>query len=95
VSHPVAPVPRVALTREEAAASLGVSLDSFERHCQPTMRLVRLGRLVLVPVSELDRWLKEQAAPTLTAEQRSSVGTKRPSTAATAEGQTQRGRTPR
>ena len=41
---PTAAVPRVALTREEAAASLGMSLDSFERHVQPSIRMVRKGR---------------------------------------------------
>lgn len=52
----LAPIPRVTLTREEAAAALGVSLDSFERHVQPEVRLVRRGRLRLVPVVELERW---------------------------------------
>lgn len=51
-----AAVPRVALTRLEAAASLGISLDSFERHVQPEIGLIRRGRLVLVPVAELVRW---------------------------------------
>jgi excisionase family DNA binding protein len=57
----LAPIPRLALTREEAAQALGMSLDSFERHVQPTMRLVRLGRMRLVPVREIDRWLDEHA----------------------------------
>jgi hypothetical protein len=61
----VAPVPRLALTRAEAAAACGVGLDSFERHIQPSMRLVRRGRLVLVPVDELRRWLEQNAEPTL------------------------------
>jgi excisionase family DNA binding protein len=61
VSAELAPIPRLALTREEAAAAIGMSLDSFERHVQPTLRLVRLGRLRLVPVAELDRWLAEHA----------------------------------
>jgi excisionase family DNA binding protein len=60
-----APIPRTALTREEAAASLGMSLDSFERWVQPSIRLVRLGRLRLVPVTELDRWLSDNAQRTL------------------------------
>lgn len=58
----VAPIPRLALTREEAAHSLGMSLNSFERHVQPTIRLVRLGRMRLVPVSEVERWLGENAS---------------------------------
>lgn len=56
-----APVPRVALTREEAAASVGVSVDSFERHVQPSLRMIRRGRLRLVPVAELERWAEEEA----------------------------------
>lgn len=59
------PAIRLALTRSEAAASIGVSLDSFERHVQPQLRLVRRGRLRLVPVSELTRWLDSNAARTL------------------------------
>ena len=59
------PVPRVALTREEAAASLGMSLDSFERHAQPSIRMIRRGRLRLVPVAELERWAHEAAETTL------------------------------
>ena len=54
--QPTAPVPRVALTREEAASALGMSLDSFERHVQPELRLIRRGKLRLVPVRELERW---------------------------------------
>ena len=57
----VAPIPRLALSRDEAAAALGMSLNSFERHVQPTIRLVRLGRMRLVPVGELERWLGEKA----------------------------------
>jgi hypothetical protein len=58
----VAPIPRLALSREEAAAALGMSLNSFERHVQPTIRLVRLGRMRLIPVGELERWLSENAS---------------------------------
>jgi hypothetical protein len=60
-----APIPRLALTREEAASALGMSLDSFERHVQPTLRLVRLGRMRLVPIREIERWLDEHAGRTL------------------------------
>jgi hypothetical protein len=55
------PIPRIALDREEAAAALGMSLDSFERHVQPTVRMVRLGRMRLVPIAELERWLADHA----------------------------------
>jgi hypothetical protein len=54
-------VPRVALSRQEAAASLGMSLDSFERHVQPELKLIRRGKLRLVPLVELERWAIENA----------------------------------
>jgi len=50
------PVPRVVLTRQEAAASLGVSLDSFARHVQPDLKVIRRGSLRLIAVRELERW---------------------------------------
>lgn len=61
----VAPIPRVALTRTEAAASLGMSLDSFERWVQPSIRLINLGRMRLVPISELQAWVESHAERTL------------------------------
>ena len=63
--QPTGPIPRLALTREEAAAAIGMGLDSFERHVQPTLRLVRLGRMRLVPVREPERWLDDNAQRTL------------------------------
>ena len=64
--HPeTGPIPRLALDRNEAAAALGMSLDSFERHVQPTVRMVRLGRMRLVPISELERWLGDHAERTI------------------------------
>jgi hypothetical protein len=43
---------RLAVTRAEAARSLGVSINSFERHVQPELRIVRRGKLRLIPVRE-------------------------------------------
>jgi len=63
--QPTAPVPRVALTREEAAASLGMSLDSFERHVQPHLKLIRVGRVRLVPIAELEQWARTASERTL------------------------------
>jgi hypothetical protein len=60
-----APIPRIALTREEAAAALGMSVDSFERHVQPSLRMCRLGRMRLVAIRELERWVEENAEHTL------------------------------
>lgn len=55
------PVPRVALTRREAAAALGVGLTTFKQQVQPQLRIVRRGKGRLIPVSELERWLEEKA----------------------------------
>jgi hypothetical protein len=38
-----------------------MSLDSFERHVQPELRLIRRGKLRLVPVAELERWANQNA----------------------------------
>jgi excisionase family DNA binding protein len=60
-----APIGRRCVTRREAAAALGVSLDYFEDHVQSELRLIRRGRKTLVPVAELDRWCDEAAERTL------------------------------
>lgn len=54
-------IPRLALTRAEAAECLGMSVDSFERYVQPEVRLVRRGALRLVPVAELEAWLRKNS----------------------------------
>jgi excisionase family DNA binding protein len=58
-------VPRVTLTPEEAAASYGVSRDFFDTHIKPELRLIRRGRLILIPVDELRRWAEANAARTI------------------------------
>ena len=58
-------VPRLTLTPEEAAAALGVSRDFFDAHVKPELRVIRRGRLVLIPVRELERWTDENAASVL------------------------------
>jgi hypothetical protein len=55
------PVPRLALRVEEAAASLGISPDAYAEHVAPYVRVVRRGRLKLVAVAELERFLAEHA----------------------------------
>lgn len=60
---------RLALTVPEAAAAIGISEDSFNRHVRDELRLVHTGeRLVLVPVSELEKWLDRHARQTLEAD---------------------------
>jgi excisionase family DNA binding protein len=56
---------KLALTPVEAASALGMSRDSFDRYVRDELRLVRKGRLVLVPVSELEQWIDRNAALTL------------------------------
>jgi hypothetical protein len=53
--------PRLSLTRRDAAAALGVSVSHFRRHVQPYLRCVYSGQLRLYPVSELERWLEQEA----------------------------------
>jgi hypothetical protein len=60
-AQPTAPVPRVALTREEAASAIGTSLVHFERHVQPHLRIIRSGNARLVPVRELEAWADRNA----------------------------------
>jgi hypothetical protein len=60
-TRPLAPVPRYTLTRREAAASLGVSINHFERRVQPELKVVLSGQLILIPVAELERWVQRHA----------------------------------
>jgi hypothetical protein len=62
-ARPVQPIPRFTLTRREAAASLGISLNHFERRVQPELKVVLSGQLVLIPVAELERWIQRNAHP--------------------------------
>jgi hypothetical protein len=59
--RPVQQVPRLLLTRQEAAVSLGMSVDTFERRVQPFIKIVPCGQLVLVPPGELERWVASNA----------------------------------
>lgn len=52
---------RLGLTVEEAARAVGVSESSFKRHVQPELRIVRRGRLRIIPVPEIERWLDGNA----------------------------------
>ena len=57
----VEPVPRIALTQQEACASLGCSEEFFVEHVRPYLRVVRRGRKRLFPVAELRRAIDEMA----------------------------------
>jgi hypothetical protein len=57
-----AAIPRLALTRGESAVALGVSVDFLDEHVVPEVRIVRRGRRTLIPVVELERRLRTNAA---------------------------------
>jgi excisionase family DNA binding protein len=54
-------IPRLTLTPQEAADVLGMSRDFFDQHVRDDLRVVRKGRLVLVPWAELERWVDENS----------------------------------
>ena len=53
---------RLALSKQEPADALGVSVDFLEQHVMHELRIVRRGRRRLIPVPELERWLSANAA---------------------------------
>lgn len=57
--RPLDSVPRHAYTKHEAAASVGMSIDTFERRVMPFVKIIRVGQLVLIRPSELERWTRE------------------------------------
>lgn len=53
--------PRIALTRTEAAASLGCSATFFDERIRPDLACIRVGAQVLWSVAELERWATDQS----------------------------------
>jgi hypothetical protein len=53
---------KILYTKAEAAELLSISIDSFERYVMPDVRVIRRGRLVLVPRTELELWVEANAA---------------------------------
>jgi len=49
--------PTLALAVADAAASIGVSESYFRRHVLPHVRSIRMGRVQIVPVLEIEWWL--------------------------------------
>ena len=60
----------LAVPPTEAARLLSVSRNHFDRHVRDELRLIRSGRKVLVPVTELETWIVRNAARTLPEEAR-------------------------
>ena len=65
MSGPVISLRPVAVAKPVAAELLGVSVDTFERHIQPDLLVIRRGRVRLFAVAELERWAIEAGERTL------------------------------
>jgi hypothetical protein len=63
----VVSVAPVAVDRATAASMLAMSVDSLERYVLPDVRIVRRGKLRLIPVVEIERWADKNAKSTLPA----------------------------
>lgn len=62
---------RLAVRSEEAATALGVGEDFFRAQVAPELRAVRRGRVKLYAITEIERWLTENAALPLDSDSRS------------------------
>ena len=58
-------IPRLAVSKVEAAEALGVSVDFLEEHVMHELRIVRRARRRLIPIAELSRWMEANAHRTL------------------------------
>jgi predicted nucleotidyltransferase len=59
--RPVAEVPRYALTRTEAAASLGMGVDTFDERVRPLIRTIHVGQLLFFLPDDLMKWAERNA----------------------------------
>jgi len=50
------------VNRREASQLCGMSIDSFRRHIEPDCRIIRVGSMRLIPISELEKWIDDRAA---------------------------------
>lgn len=60
--HVQVPVPAIALRRAEAAASLGLSVETFDSHVRPNVPAVRAGSVTTYPVAGLTAWADRNAS---------------------------------
>lgn len=56
---------RIAVRRAEAAAALGISVDSFERYVQPEIRAIRIGTLRVFRIADIEDWAEANASRVL------------------------------
>jgi excisionase family DNA binding protein len=52
---------RLAVSPVEAAEMLGVSRDFFDEHIKPRIRVVRMGKRIIVPIRSLEDWIEANA----------------------------------
>jgi hypothetical protein len=76
------PVIPLAYQRKDAAAALGVKVDTFDRHIRRQLGCVYVNSVHLWPVAELERWLAGATVPAVV----SGRNAKRPRAAGTAGG---------
>lgn len=58
-------IPRLALSKAEAAKALGCSLRFFEMQILPELRVVRKGRRRFIAITEIERWLTTSAGASI------------------------------
>ena len=76
------PVIPLAYQRQDAAAALGIGVDTFDRHVRRYVKCVYVGSTRVWPVAELERFLAAGGAAPVISSQKS----KRPRAASTAGG---------
>jgi hypothetical protein len=54
-------VPRLALTQEEAAEALGMSVTAFVTHVKSELPVVLVGSMRRYPIWGLQEWMREHA----------------------------------
>ncbi len=59
------PAPRIALTKDEAAQALGMSVGSLNKYVLPDVKVIRRGTIVLIPVKQLETWAERSADYTI------------------------------
>jgi hypothetical protein len=88
-------VPRLALTRVEAAASLAMGVDTFEIYVLPDLKVLPAGKVKrVIPVAELERWVAENAESVLPGERACEPHTAMAARDPAGEGNSPAGRAP-
>ena len=81
------PVPRIGLTRDEAATAIGVSLSTFKNKVQPDLPVWRSGKLRIFPVAAIEQWLADNSERILDDLESPQARKKSPREAGTSGGQ--------